>query len=106
MYVKEAVSPIFTVTGSAPVSPVTKSKTVAQSAVAVTLTFLETAVSFSIVTCKFSGALKETTKLTSAVVLKLFRPFAVTFTVWLPSLKACVTFPPVFTDDDTGDPSP
>ena len=72
---------MLAVTGSAPASPVTKSKTVAQSAVAVTLTFFETAVSFSIVTCKFSGALKETTKFTSAVVVKLFKPFAVTFTV-------------------------
>ena len=81
LYVKEAVSPILTVTGSAPVSPEMKSKTVAQSAVAVTLTCLDTAVSFSIVTCKFSGALNDTTKDTSAVVVKLFNPVAVTLIV-------------------------
>ena len=41
---------MLAVTGSAPASPEIKSKTVAQSAVAVTLTFFETAVSFSMVT--------------------------------------------------------
>ena len=72
---------MLAVTGSAPASPETKSNTVAQSAVAVTLTFLDTFVSFSIVTCRFSGALKETTNCTLAVVVKLFKPVAVTLRV-------------------------
>ena len=106
LYVNDAVSPILAVTGSAPASPEIKSKTVAQSAVAVTLTFFETFVSFSIVTCKFSGALNDTIRETSAVVVRLFNPVAVTLIVWLPSLKVCLTFPPDLIEDETGDPSP
>ena len=97
---------MLAVTGSAPLSPEMKSKTVAQSAVAVTLTFFETAVSFSIVTWRFSGALNDTVKETSAVVVRLFNPVAVTFKVWLPSLKVCCTLPPVLMEDETGEPSP
>ena len=83
-----------------------KSNTVAQSAVAVTLTCFDLAVSFSIVTCKFSGALNDTTKDTSAVAVKLFNPVAVTLIVWLPSLKVCWTLPPLLIEEETGDPSP
>ena len=66
------LSPIFAVKGSTPAIPGWNSNMVAKSAVAVTVTNLETVSEFVISTARFSGALKDTVRGTSPVAVKLF----------------------------------
>ena len=84
MYV--AVSPMFALTASTPSTPTFTSNVVAKSAVATTSTCFEIVSLLVIATTRFCGALNETTRSTVAVAFKPPKPFAVTPTVWLPSV--------------------
>ena len=80
---------MFAVTGSTPGIRVWNSRMLADLAVAVTVTNLETISEFVISTARFSGALNDTVRGTSPVAVKLFKPVAVTLTVYDPSAYVC-----------------
>ena len=73
---------------------------------AITLTFLETTGSFSMVTVRFSGALNVTSKLKLAVEFKSFSPLAVNITTNDPSVNICSTELPTVMSVAPSLPSP